>query len=202
MDSKLNGLLSHYILALILLEVHWRPVFLAPLNSRCYEDLDNLKSFAELLEMEATTLLMAYHDSFSDSTPDDVIDSTISGMKFYEKLQDIYIKNELFSLHFLKVDEYLQDLFGNEEPIKKLLPRFKDRLIDLSKRLQHILTTLHPDTPLPAKPEALTFNHDYDYDKKKYGWHVIDRVKYWLSQVAQVLDMGKEVCYEVISLDF
>ncbi|CAJ1069495.1 uncharacterized protein LOC128438361 [Xyrichtys novacula] len=197
MDVKPNGFLSRYILALMLLEVQGNPVILGPLYPNCKNDVSNTKDLSKLSEKETTDLLEVYskyHGSFSDSTPKDVPDPAVSGDNFPAKLLNIYSKDELFSLHILKVEEYQEELGGNYQDLKKNLSQVKVELPRLVLKLTEILKGLDPNTPLPPKPEPLKLNHDNDYDKQKYGWQVINTLKSWLSQVVQALEEGEKEC--------
>ncbi|XP_044052651.1 uncharacterized protein LOC122876407 [Siniperca chuatsi] len=194
MDYEHSGLLSHQVLVLLLLEVQWRPVFLAPTDTSC--DLRSTKSLTELVRHEANELLDKYTTFHGpiNGLVDGVPDSTISGINISEKLQDIVNKNILFYLHISKVEEYQKAHWGNPESVAKPLTDVKTRLDHHLSKIQAILKHIIPEMPLPATPAPPQLSNDHDYRRKKYGWGVIDKLKDWLTKVLQVLEEAKEVC--------
>lgn len=124
------------------------------------------------------------HGDVSGSVPDDVPDSTISGINISEKLRDIYIKNGLFHFHISKVKQYLEELWGNPASFAR---HIKGGLSNHSAQIKTILKNIDPEMPLPTMPPPPQLSHDRDYAKKVYGWGVIVRLKEWLTQVQQVL---------------
>lgn len=127
----------------------------------------------------------------TDSVPDDVPDSTISGINITEKLQDIYIKNGLFDFHISKVKEYVEELWGMPESVARLLLHIKGRLPHHLDKIKKILININPKTPLPTTPPPPQLSHSHNYIKKVYGSGVIVRLKDWLTQVEQVLEEVK-----------
>lgn len=134
-----------------------------------------------------------FHGPFRCSVPDDVPDSTISGITISEKLQDIYIKNMLFNFHIGKLEEYQKELWGNPKSVEEHLLHVKFRLAHFLVRVKRTLLNMDPEISLPTTPAPPLLSHNHDYAKKEYGWCVIFTLKDWLTQVLQVLE-AKEVC--------
>ncbi len=124
------------------------------------------------------------------SVPDDVPDSTVSGINISAKLQDIYIKNGLFQFHISKVKEYLEGLWGNPQSVAGPLLRIKGGLPNHLTKIKAIL--IHIDMPLPTTATPPQLSHNHNYAKKEYGRNVIVRLKDWLTQVQQVIEEVSE----------
>ncbi|KAK9522205.1 hypothetical protein VZT92_018684 [Zoarces viviparus] len=193
MDYKLNGSLRHYVLALMLLEVQWRPVFPAPTPANTNWDLDSTKLLTSLLILEANELLeeyMGFHGPVDVSVPDDVPDSSMSGVTIIEKLQDIYIKGVLFYLHISKVEEYQKGSWSDSKSVLGPLSRVKGNLVNHVAKIKTMLINIDSLPTTPAPPQ---WSHDLDYAKRVYGGGVIVALKDWLPQVLQALAEASKV---------
>ncbi|XP_062240771.1 uncharacterized protein LOC133950694 [Platichthys flesus] len=180
----------------IILELQWRPVFSAPAHKSCSE-LPSTVSLSKLLRHEAKDLLKHYitfHGPRSNSSSEVVPDSTVSGVNVSEKLQDVYVKNELFRLHVLKVVQHHSEIFGNKEPVAGPLSRVKDRLSHHSSKVEHLLKGFFPGVPLPSKPALPRLTAGHTYAKKNYGWLVLVRLRDWEEHVLQLLEEMKNMC--------
>lgn len=138
-------------------------------------------------------LQIHFHGPRTGSVPNDVPDSTVSGVSIFEKLQDIYIKNVLFYLHILKVEEYNIKVWGNPEYIAGNLSLVNGRINHHLVKIKTILKKLYPEIALPATPAPPQLSHD-EYANKEYGWGVIVSVKAWHEQVLQVIEEMKKMC--------
>lgn len=108
-----------------------------------------------------------------------------------EKLQDIYSRNELFSLHLSQVERYQKSLFKTDsvlESVLNSLSMLKKRLNHLLKTVERHIKTMDPSTSVPASPAALNLPHQYFYEKKVYGCGVIVRLRDWGQNVQEVLE--------------
>lgn len=116
-------------------------------------------------------------------------DPTITGEDISAKLQDIYSKSVLFSLHISKVDEYQRDVWDNPpsvaDPLHKVINTHKNFDFNIKRALEAI------DAPLPATPAPLQPSHESDYDKKEYGLGVIKSLREWLENVPKVLNVDE-----------
>ncbi|CAB1442441.1 unnamed protein product [Pleuronectes platessa] len=197
MDFKLWELLRHCVLVYMILELQWRPVVSAPEEHKSCSDLLSTISLSKLLHHEAKDLLKHYitfHGPRSNSSTEDVPDSTVSGVNVSEKLQDVYVKNELFRLHVLKVVQHHSEIFLNKEPVVGPLSRVKDRLLYHSIKVKHLLAGFFPDVPLPSKPALPRLTAGHTYAKKEYGWLVLVRLRDWEEHVLQLLEEMKNMC--------
>lgn len=120
--------------------------------------------------------------------PDECPNSTISGTNISEQLQDIYIKNELFEVHILKVKDYQENTWGNPESVAVPLSHVKGNLVFHLTKIKNILMN---NNSLPTKPTPPHLSHNDDYAKKVYGWGVIVTLEDWLTQVSRVLAEAK-----------
>lgn len=111
--------------------------------------------------------------------------STVSGASITEMLQDMVLKNMLFSLHISKTEENQKKSWNGTPSVEIPLKIVKFRLTHLSSMLKEILRDLN--ISVPSAPPALNFTHTYDSAKIEYGWGVIKALKAWLIRVQQVL---------------
>ncbi|XP_016524594.1 uncharacterized protein LOC103134953 [Poecilia formosa] len=194
MDSKFNGCLMHYVLVLMLLGNHRSLVLPAPTEHRCSSK--NTLDFTNLLIDITNEALREYkkNNHCNNHIPDEVPSATVAGSNMIEKLQDIYAKNELFSLHLSQVEKYQKDLFSTAS----VLEPFLNASSELKERLKHLLTkvechikTNDPSTPVPTSPPPLNLPHKYSYGKQVYGCAVLVRLKAWGQNVKEVV---KSMC--------
>ncbi|XP_047197339.1 uncharacterized protein LOC124852425 isoform X2 [Hippoglossus stenolepis] len=198
MDFKVREVLRHCVLVYMILELQWRPVFSAPAHNDC-NDLNNTKLLSKLLLHQAKDLLNHYikfHGPRSNSSTDDVPDSTVSGVNVFEKLQDVYVKNRLFQWHILNVAQHHLQLWGNKEPVAGHLSRVKGRLSHHLSKVKLLLTDFFPDMPLPPTPAPPNSPTGHTYAKKEYGWLVIVRLRDWEKHVLQLLEEMDSMCVQ------
>lgn len=127
-----------------------------------------------------------YHQQVSESIPEDVPPSTISGDSTPEKLHDIYTRNLLFQLHLEEVKNYQNDFFGKPESIVKALSSLKEEVNNHLFRIEKLLKLYLENTSFttPAPPQL---SHSDDYARKEYGLGVIASLRDWLKQVQLVV---------------
>uniref|UniRef100_A0A3P9NDE3 Ciliary neurotrophic factor n=1 Tax=Poecilia reticulata TaxID=8081 RepID=A0A3P9NDE3_POERE len=196
----------------MLLGNHWSFVLPAPTEHRCsFESNEDLKcsskntlNLTNLLVHETnealpqfftfTFLLSQNNDFCSPQIPDEVPSATVAGFNTTEKLQDIYAKNELFSLHLSEVERYQKELFAtksrmlwNLKSILNSLSKLKMRLNYLLKTVECLIKAMDPSTPVPASPAALNLPYQHCYEKKVYGCAVLARLRGWGQKVKEVL---------------
>uniref|UniRef100_A0A3B3V4G9 Ciliary neurotrophic factor n=1 Tax=Poecilia latipinna TaxID=48699 RepID=A0A3B3V4G9_9TELE len=126
----------------------------------------------------------------NNQIPDEVPSATVAGSNMIEKLQDIYAKNELFSLHLSQVEKYQKELFSTAS-VLNASSELKERLKHLLTKVECHIKTNDPSTPVPTSPPPLNLPHKYSYGKQVYGCAVIDRLKAWGHNVKEVV---KSMC--------
>uniref|UniRef100_A0A3P9NDC2 Ciliary neurotrophic factor n=1 Tax=Poecilia reticulata TaxID=8081 RepID=A0A3P9NDC2_POERE len=195
------------VLVLMLLGNHWSFVLPAPTEHRCsFESNADLKcsskntlNLTNLLVHETNEALREYvstskNNPCSPQVPDEVPSTTVAGSNMIEKLQDIYAKNELFSLHLSEVERYQKELFATASilgPFLKASSALKTRLKHLLTKVECHIKSNDPLTPVPTSPPPLSLPHKYSYEKKVYGCAVIVRLKDWGQNVKEVV---KSMC--------
>lgn len=112
----------------------------------------------------------------------EVPDTQISGKTTCEKLQNIYIKNELFKLHVLQAKEYHKILLRNSVEIFKKTERVEKTLENLNIMIKMILGPF--DFTPPTPPRELNDR----YKQKIYVWSVVVRLTEWSKQVLTVVN--------------
>lgn len=106
----------------------------------------------------------------------------ISGKSTCEKLQNIYIKNELFKLHVLQAKKYHQILLRNSVEIFKKTERVENTLENLNIMIKIMLGPF--DFTPPTPPRELNDS----YKRKIYVWSVAVRLTKWSKQVLTVVN--------------
>lgn len=112
----------------------------------------------------------------------EVPDTQISGESTCEKLQNIYIKNELFKLHVLQAKEYHQQLLRYPVEIFNKTERVEKTLENLNIMIKTMLGPF--DFTPPTPPRELTDHHK----QKIYVWSVAVRLTEWSKQVLTVVN--------------
>ncbi|XP_043968508.1 uncharacterized protein LOC122828739 [Gambusia affinis] len=191
MDSKFNGCLMHYVLFLMLLGNHWSLALPAPTEHKC--SFKMTVDLTNLLVHEAKDTLQKYkkNNSCNPQIPDEVPSATVAGFNRIEKLQDIYARAELFSLHLSQVEIYQKSLFKTDsdmESVLKSLSDLKTRLNNLLETVKCHIQTMDPSASVPASPPAPNLRHHYSYEKKVYGCGVIVRLRDWGQNVRGELE--------------
>ncbi|CAB1322324.1 unnamed protein product [Coregonus sp. 'balchen'] len=119
---------------------------------------------------------------------DGVPSVTIAGSTPKEKLQNISNKAMLFHWHINTVTKYMTDLLevsDNETQILLgLLSDSRNHLKKLSGLVEALLQILDPNTPSTTSTKPQDVPRD-DYEKKMYGWTVLDRHKDFVAMVLQ-----------------
>lgn len=118
----------------------------------------------------------------SETIRPEVPDTQISGESTREKLQNIYIKNELFKLHVLQAKKYLQILLRDPVKIFNKTERVEKTLENVNIMIKTILGPF--DFTPPTPPRELTDNHK----RKIYAWSVAVRLTEWSKQVLTVVN--------------
>lgn len=112
----------------------------------------------------------------------EVPDTQISGKNTCEKLQNIYIKNELFKLHILQAKKYHRILLRHPGDIVSKTERVKQTLENLNIMIKTMLKPFN--FTLPAPPRELQDHHN----QKIYVWSVAVRLTEWSEQVLTVVN--------------
>lgn len=112
----------------------------------------------------------------------EVPDTQISGESTCEKLQNIYIKNELFKLHVLQAKEYHQQLLRYPVEIFNKTEHVEKTLENLNIMIKAMLGPF--DFTPPTPPRELTDHHK----QKIYVWSVAVRLTEWSKQVLTVVN--------------
>lgn len=112
----------------------------------------------------------------------EVNDTQISGESTCEKLQNIYIKNELFKLHVLQAKEYHQQLLRYPVEIFNKTEHVEKTLENLNIMIKTMLGPF--DFTPPTPPRELTDHHK----QKIYVWSVAVRLTEWSKQVLTVVN--------------
>uniref|UniRef100_A0A3B3Y870 Ciliary neurotrophic factor n=1 Tax=Poecilia mexicana TaxID=48701 RepID=A0A3B3Y870_9TELE len=190
----------------MLLGNHWSLVLSTTTEHRCSFESNadlrcssqNIVALTNLLILETNEALREYvstsnNDSCSPHIPDEVPTTTVAGFNMIEKLQDIYAKNELFSLHLSQVERYQKDLFTTKSRMLWNLKFILNSLSNLKMRLDYLLKTVEclikamdPSTPVPTSPAALNLPYQNCYEKKVYGCAVLVRLRGWGQKVKEV----------------
>uniref|UniRef100_A0A8C7PNA6 Uncharacterized protein n=1 Tax=Oncorhynchus mykiss TaxID=8022 RepID=A0A8C7PNA6_ONCMY len=119
---------------------------------------------------------------------DGVPSATIAGSTPKEKLRNISNKAMIFHWHIDMVTKYmtnmLEDSDNDTQILLGLLSDSRDRLKKLSGRVEVLLQILDPNTPTTTstKPQDVLCD---DYEKKLYGWAVLNGHKEFLAMVLQ-----------------
>lgn len=119
---------------------------------------------------------------------DGVPSATIAGSTPKEKLRNISNKAMIFHWHIDMVTKYmtnmLEDSDNDTQILLGLLSDSRDRLKKLSGRVEVLLQILDPNTPTTTSTKLQDVLCD-DYEKKLYGWAVLNGHKEFLAMVLQ-----------------
>lgn len=190
--------LTDFVFICVLLVIKLETVQAAPHSGnmdKCQKALDKIVELFNLLDHEAGILLTTYikTNGFPTDQQAPVVDgvppTTITGSTHKVKLQNIHNRAMLFYWHIDTVIKYMTDLLepsDNETQILlRLLRDSMNRLQNLFGRVEKLLQILDSNTTTVSTKVAQHVSRD-EYEKKIYGWAVLDRHKDFLAMVLEV----------------
>ncbi|CAB1320158.1 unnamed protein product [Coregonus sp. 'balchen'] len=168
---------------------------------KCRKALNKIVELSNLSDHKAGILRTTYIKINGFATDqqapgmDGIPPATITGSTPKVKLQNIHNRAMLFHWHIDTVTKYMTDLLevsDNETQILlRLLKDSMNRLQNLSGCIEKLLQILDPNTTTMS---IKTCSRD-EYEKKIYGWAVLDRHKDFLAMVLEVAGfMVNTVC--------
>ncbi|KAM9463653.1 uncharacterized protein ACWYII_009243 [Salvelinus alpinus] len=117
---------------------------------------------------------------------DGVPSATIAISTTKKKLRNISNKAMIFHWHINVVTKYMTDMLevsdNDTQILLGLLRDSRNRLKKLSGRVEVLLQILDPNTPTTTSTKPQDVLRD-DYEKKIYGWAVLNRHKDFLAMV-------------------
>lgn len=126
---------------------------------------------------------------------DGVPSATIAGSTLKQKLQNISNKAMIFHWHIDMVTKYMTDMLevsdNDTQILLGLLRDSRNRLRKLSGCVEMLLQILDPNTPTTTSTKPQDMLRD-DYEKKIYGWAVLNGHKEFLAIVLQEVAVFKD----------
>uniref|UniRef100_A0A8C7FRJ1 Ciliary neurotrophic factor n=1 Tax=Oncorhynchus kisutch TaxID=8019 RepID=A0A8C7FRJ1_ONCKI len=150
--------------------------------------LEQTIELSKLSDHEAGILLTSYVSNKIEWSMDGVPSATIAGSTPKEKLRNISNKAMIFHWHIAMVTKYMTKMLevsdNDTQILLGLLSDSRDRLKKLSGRVEVLLQILDLNTPTTTSTKPQDVLRD-DYEKKLYGWAVLNGHKEFLAMVLQ-----------------